>query len=119
MCRIMSRDLNSGDYYDELNKHIQINFDCEGYHNKPIEKYHLIEEDMHNILSDKIEIIKIDIPYFLERRYNEDINKLDSLDRFIGLLGVKDKELARNISEGDKNMENIYKKVENIMMIMK
>ena len=39
MFRIMGRDLKAGQAYNKLNKHIQINFDCEGYHKRPISRY--------------------------------------------------------------------------------
>ena len=61
-----------------------------------------------------IEIIRIDIPYFKDKCYNCDIEKLDSLTRFLGLFGAEDKEFARKISRGDKDMEDIYNRLEEL-----
>ena len=48
----------------------------------------------------------------VKRCYNEDARKLDYKDKFIGLLGIEDKTLAKQITKGEENMEEIVKKVE-------
>lgn len=63
MARVMSRDIGKGEDYSKLHRHIQINFDFKVYHEKPIMNYKLM--DWSNILTDKIEIIRIDVPYFI------------------------------------------------------
>ena len=112
MFKIMSKDMKKGTIYDKLKKHIQINFDCEGYHELPIMKYKIIEEKVHHILTDKLEIIRVDVPYFVNKCYNEDASELDYKDKFIGLIGIDDKKLAETITRGDVSMEDIVKKVE-------
>ena len=112
MFKIMSKDLKVGESYDSLNKHIQINFDCEGSHTKPIERYNLIEKESNKILTDKIEIIRVDIPFYVEKCYNEDVNKLDHKDKLIGFMGTDDIKLINKIKKGDEKMEDLYKKVE-------
>ena len=112
MFKIMSKDMKKGNLYSKLNKHIQINIDCEGYHKKPIMKYKLIEEECSEVLTDKIEIIRVDLPFYVEKCYNLDASKLDYKDRFIGLIGIEDRNLASKIIKGDMKMEDIYKKVE-------
>ena len=112
MFKIMSKDMKKGNLYSKLNKHIQINIDCEGYHKKPIMKYKLIEEECSEVLTDKIEIIRVDLPFYVEKCYNLDASKLDYKDRFIGLIGIEDRNLASKIIKGDMIMEDIYKKVE-------
>lgn len=112
MCRNMSKDLKEGIDYDKLNKHIQINLDFKGKHKKPIMRYELIEKETLEILTDIIEIVRIDIPYYKNKCYNEDKSKLDRLTRLLGLFDIKEKELAREICKGDKDMEEIMKRVE-------
>ena len=112
MFKIMSKDMKKGSLYSKLNKHIQINIDCEGYHEKPIMKYKLIEEEVSEVLTDKIEIIRVDLPYYVEKCYNLDVSKLDYKDKFIGLIGIEDRSLANKIIKGDIKMEDIYKRVE-------
>ena len=112
MFKIMSKDMKKGNLYSKLNKHIQINIDCEGYHKKPIMKYKLIEEECSEVLTDKIEIIRVDLPFYVEKCYNLDASKLDYKDRLIGLIGIEDRNLASKIIKGDMKMEDIYKKVE-------
>ena len=112
MFKIMSKDMKKGTLYDKLNKHIQINFDCEGYHEIHIMKYRMMELETQHILTDKLEIIRVDVPYFVNRCYNKDVSKLDYKDKFIGLIGIDDKKLAESITKGDAGMEDIMKKVE-------
>jgi predicted transposase/invertase (TIGR01784 family) len=45
MFKVMSSDMKKGSLYNNLNKHIQINIDCEGKHIKPIERYCLMERE--------------------------------------------------------------------------
>ena len=112
MFKIMVQNRKKGSMYKNLEKHIQINFDCEGYHEEPIMRYMFMEEKTKDILTDKIEIIRIDVPYFVEKCYNEDVKNLDYKDRFIGLIGAEDIELAKTITAGDESMEEIMKKME-------
>jgi len=112
MFKIMSGNMRKGSLYNELKKHIQINIDCEGKHIKPIETYKIIEEEKHKVLTNKIEIIRVDLPYFVEKCYNLDAKELDYKDKFIGLIGIEDRDVAKNITEGEKDMEEILDKVE-------
>lgn len=112
MFKIMSKDLKQGDRYDELNKHIQINFDCEGFHRSPITRYKLKGDTFNEELTDILEIIRVDIPFFVEKCYNENADKLDHKDKLIGFMGTNDLNLINKIKKGDKKMEELYKKVE-------
>lgn len=113
MFRIMGRDLKKGESYNKLNKHIQINFDCEGYHRSPISRYRLIEDnDLEDVLTNILTIYRIDIPYYVNKCYNEDVKKLNNKEKFIGLIGIDDKEKTSEIVRGDNDMEDIYNKVE-------
>lgn len=112
LCRNMSKDLKYGADFDKLNKHIQINLDFDGKHKMPIMRYSLIEKETQEELTDIIEIVKIDIPYFKDRCYNEDVSKLDSLTKLLGIFDIEDKELVRNLCKGDKDMEDIMNRIE-------
>ena len=72
----------------------------------------MLEEETGEILTDRIEIVRVDLPYYVKKCYNKDVSKLDYKDKFIGLIGIEDKRLAENITRGDAGMEDIYKKVE-------
>ena len=112
MFKIICKDKKRGSLYNKLNKHIQINIDCEGYHKKPIMKYKIMESETGEILTDKIEIIRVDLPYFVNKCYNKDVTELDYKDKFIGMIGIEDKKVLQNITKGEKNMKEIVKKVE-------
>ena len=42
-------------------------------------KYKIMEEKVHHILTDKLEIIRVDVPYFVNKYYDEDASELDYL----------------------------------------
>ena len=109
MARIMSRDLKPNEDYSSLKKHIQINFDYEGYHERPIMRYKLREEETGVELSEKMEIIRIDVPYFYKRCYNKDASRKE---KFIGLFNEENKIKAKELIVGDEDMKDIYNKVE-------
>ena len=112
MFKIISEDRKKGSLYNELSRYIQINIDCEGKHSKPIMRYKLREEEIKEILTEKIEIIRVDLPYYVKKCYNEDANNLDYKDKFIGMLGIEEREKLKEIIKGEKNMEDIMKNVE-------
>ena len=107
MARIMSRDIGKGEDYSKLHRHIQINFDFKGHHERPIERYKLISGN--SILTDKIEIIRIDVPYFYRICYNEDAS---TKEKFIGLFNEENKIKAKKLIVGNKDMEEIYEKMD-------
>jgi predicted transposase/invertase (TIGR01784 family) len=51
MARIMSMDLSPNEDYDKLKYHIQLNFDLEGHHERPIMKYKFMDEERLTIKS--------------------------------------------------------------------
>ena len=112
MCRMVSSSLRPMMHYNEFKKHIQINFDRDGYHERPIMRYSMMDKETKSLLSDKLEIIRIDVPYFYNKCYNNDVKDLNSFDKFIGLFDMKDKNIAKKLIKGDKNMEDIYDKME-------
>ena len=108
----IGQELKKGSTYKRLKKYIQINIDCEGKHVRPIERYKLMEIEKYEILTEDIEIVRVDLPYYVEKCYNKSARELDYKDKFIGLIGIEDIDLAKDITKGDVNMEEILKKVE-------
>ena len=112
LTKIMSKNIDSENSYLDLHKHIQVNFDTKGKHTNPIMKYCLLDEETHEKLTDKIEIIRIDVGYFKELCYTKDASDLDLKTRLIGLVGIDNREIAESITRGDDKLEHIIKKVE-------
>lgn len=111
--RIMANDIKHNEEYDKLSDFIQINFDMDGKHKNPIDLYMMVNVDDPNyVLVDKLKIYRVNIPYFVKKCYNQDIEKLEYKDRFIGLIGTRSIELMSNIAKGDKIMSDIKKKIE-------
>ena len=110
MFRIMANSLRHSEGYEQLDKHIQINFDMEGYHERPIEIYKIINiENISNVLTDKLEIICIDVPYFTNKCYNEE--ELSEQDRLIGLIGMTDRSKVEKVIGENDIMGEIIKKI--------
>ena len=111
MCKNISKD--GKDIYDyKYNKHIQINLDYTGEHKEPIMRYTLYDKEAKSELTDMMQIIRIDIPYFYKMCYHRDVKDLDMKTKFLGLFGVKDRDEAMKLCDGDNDMENIYNKLE-------
>ena len=88
-----------------------------------------LKEDVTNIeLSNKIKILRIDVPFFYDVMYNNDIERLNRfiekyklvkldiesakrLARFISLFYEKNKTKASEIVKGDEDMSYLYDKV--------
>ena len=128
MFRVASRDLNPNEEYSKLKYHIQVNFDLEGYHEFPIMVYTLRDEVTNTLLTDKFKILRIDVPFFYNVLYNNDIDKLKDfikrfkmlklnmedalrLTKFISLFNERDRIKANELVRGDKDMEHVYDKV--------
>ena len=112
LCRVISNNLKPNIRYNELNKHIQINFDFKGIHKKPIMHYKITSLETNETLTDRLEIIRIDVPYYSKKWYNTGKKGSTDVERFIALFNISDKETANNISTGDKDMGEILKKIE-------
>jgi len=112
MCRNISKDLKCGLKFNKLNKHIQINMDFGGKHEEPIISYSLMSNKTMKKLTDIIEIIRIDIPFYVRECYNKDISKLDSLTKLLGLFGTDKIEFAKTLCKGDESMEDIMNRIE-------
>ena len=102
MCENISKD----------GKRIQINLDYTGEHKEPIMRYTLYDKEAKSELTDMMQIIRIDIPYFYKMCYHRDVKDLDMKTKFLGLFGVKDRDEAMKLCDGDNDMENIYNKLE-------
>lgn len=111
MFRIMGNGLKSGEGYDKVDKHIQINFDMQAKHEKPIESFKIISTtNVNNILTEKFEIIKIDVLFFTRKCYNE--TDLSELDKLIGVIGMTKKEDVEKIVGDNDIMKEVMKKIE-------
>ncbi len=110
--RNITKDVMPKSILERINRHIQINLDYSGIHEKPIMSYSLYEKETHKRLTDMIEIIRIDIPYFKDRCYNKNVDELDSETKFLGLFGIDSKDEAKKLCKGDKDMEDIYKRID-------
>ena len=63
--KVMGNDLKKNEEYTALHKHIQINFNVYIKQSKPVMSYKLIDMQTKEILTEKLEIINIDVTHFL------------------------------------------------------
>ncbi len=116
MCKDINKFLNESDVNKNISSKIKIffNFDETKNFDYGMEKYKSYNKNKKGDLLEPTEIIKINVPYFYNICKNNDVDKLDSLTKFIGLFGVKTREEAKRLCEGDECMEEIYKKIDEL-----
>lgn len=85
---VMGSSLDKGLNYTELHKHIQINLSTNIKQEELIMHYRLMDKETEDLLTDKLEIINIDIEKYADTWYNE--NNPDELSKLMGLIGLKD-----------------------------
>ena len=90
--KVMGRDLTSKDKYTDFHKYIQINLNLNINQEETVMKYYIANIETKNILTDKLEIINIDIEKLNEICYNEGVEGQDLFTKIMGLIGAKDKE---------------------------
>ena len=113
MFRLMGHALNKGARYEDIDEYIQINFDMDGEHSEPIDIYTLCnEKHPDKKLTNKLQIYRINVPYFTKRCYNLKEEELAYKDRFIGMIGAKTLKEINKIAGRDNIMEEMSKKVE-------
>ena len=89
--KVMGRDLTSKDKYTDFHKHIQINLNL-NTKEEPVMKYYLMNKESDKILTNKLEIINIDIEKLNEICYTNGVEGQDIFTKVLGLIGAKDKE---------------------------
>ena len=89
--KVMGRDLTSKDKYTDFHKHIQINLNL-NTKEEPVVKYYLMNKENGKILTDRLEIINIDIEKLNEICYTNGVEGQDIFTKVLGLIGAKDKE---------------------------
>ena len=113
MFRLMGHALNKGARYEDIDEYIQINFDMDGEHSEPIDIYTLCnEKHPDKKLTNKLQIYRINVPYFTKKCYNLREEELAYKDRFIGMIGAKTLKEINKIAGRDNIMEEMSKKVE-------
>ena len=113
MFRFMGNALNKGARYEDIDEYIQINFDMDGEHSEPIDIYTLCNEKYPDKkLTNKLQIYRINVPYFTKRCYNLREEELAYKDRFIGMIGASTLKELNKIAGRDDIMEEMSKKVE-------
>ena len=112
LCRVVSRNLKSKDKYSKLNRHIQINFNTKDFKKDPFRIYQLINKNnINDVLTDLITIYEISIPYYLDICYTNDARNLSKKEKFIGIIGCREKSIYNKLIGDDDIMKDIEKKV--------
>lgn len=108
--RVMGSDLDKGESYTELNKHYQINLNTNIRQKNLIMKYFLANLETKEKLTEKLEIINIDIAKYGQTWYT--LDNPSELDKLMGLIGTKENEKLKYF-EGEKGMiKKIMKKAD-------
>ena len=107
MAKVMSISLDQAQSYKNLKKQIQVNLNFGGDYIEPIDYINLGIKGTDKIYTDALEIIRINIPYFVRLCYNKDVSELSIKERLLGMIGSEDIELSRKLAKGDEILEMI------------
>ncbi len=116
LARIMSEDLKVSQTYYEYHQHILINLNLKGSEKHPIIQYSIntlqpnIEEE-YKTYTNKLNIYCINIPFFTEKCYNKNTEKLDEQAMFLGMLNCRDISKVNKFTKGNKLMKEIMNEV--------
>ena len=111
-CRLVSNNLKPNDQYVDLSKHIQLNLNINSPQTKPIMNYQLIDLETKEVLTDKLQIIHIDVSYYVKKCYNEDIEKLSEFEKLMGLIGSKEEEKLKFFKDEKGTLMDIMEKAD-------
>lgn len=106
--KVMGNDLKIEDEYTNLHKHIQLNFNVYINQKNPVLDYKLVDINTKEILTDKLEIINIDVTYFANTWYN----KGDEFSKLMGLIGTKDVETMKHFEHEEGIVKDIMEKAD-------
>ena len=89
--KVMANDVKIEDKYADLSNFIQINLNAEKSKNAySFEKYVLMEEKSHKLLTDKLQILKINLSFYANKCYtSSELNELSDFEKLMGLIGAK------------------------------
>lgn len=92
--KVMANDVKIEDKYGDLSNFIQINLNSEKSKNAySFEKYVLMEEKSHKLLTDKLQILKINLSFYANKCYtSSELNELSDFEKLMGLIGARNKE---------------------------
>ena len=92
--KVMGNDIKIKDKYTDLLNYIQINLNHEESKDSyDIEKYVLMEEKSHKLLTDKLQILKINLSFYANKCYtSSELNELSDFEKLMGLIGARNKE---------------------------
>lgn len=111
--KVVSNDYKLGEDYRLLNKHYQFNFNVEKNTNYSIEHYVFKEINSDKILTEKIEIVNINLSYYTEKCYNEGASKLNQFEKLMALLGAKDNRIEEMLNKEKGTLKKIMDKGKN------
>lgn len=109
---ILSRSMKSGDSYKKIKNMIQINIDNFSKFKKEISVFKLMEIDTGEIENEYYVKYHISLSKILDKYYNGD--KLNTHEKLLCVIGVKDKGVLNKISKGDKILMEASKKIEDL-----
>ena len=103
--KLYTHRVRRGSKYD-YSQVLQININNFAFKgNEKIVDIYTLQNNEGIKLTNKLIVINIYIPKLMEKVYNEGVESLTKLERYLYFLTIEDEEEAREISKGDKIME--------------
>jgi len=105
--RVMSKDLKTGEEYSNISRYYQINIDVEDFLGVPYEVCHLIGDNTHKIVTDRVEFYFINVKHFAEMCYNEGGKGLTDFEKLYGMIGTKSKSVIDVLTKDNEILKDI------------
>jgi len=105
--RVMSKDLKPGEEYSNISRYYQINIDIEDFLGVPYEVCHLVGDNTHKLVTDRVEFYFINVKHFAEICYNEGGKGLTDFEKLYGMIGTNSKSVIDVLTKDNKILKDI------------
>lgn len=105
--RIISKDLKPGEEYSKISRYYQINIDVEDFLDVPYEVCHLVGDNTHKLVTDRVEFYFINVKHFAEICYNEGGKGLTDFEKLYGIIGTNSKSVIDVLTKDNRILKDI------------
>ena len=105
--RLMSKDLKPGEEYSDISRYYQINIDVDDFLGVPYEVCHLVGDNTHKLVTDRVEFYFINVKHFAEICYNEGGKGLTDFEKLYGMIGTNSKSVIDVLTKDNKILKDI------------
>ena len=105
--RVLSKDLKPGEEYSKISRYYQINIDVEDFLGVPYEVCHLVGDNTHKLVTNRVEFYFINVKHFAEICYNEGGKGLTDFEKLYGIIGTNSKSVIDVLTKDNRILKDI------------